>query len=208
MGETDQKALSQALHVKPAIPRQSTQLRNKPTPLALAVPNPLGDQPGIVSNMNRAAASLATIVCLVWALVFASIHSGAHAASRNNEAFQREWNASKVNLKASADTSPPRRTGKKSRDTTSEKSAQATETKPKPKRRGSSTPPGVVEGDNIRRSQRAVCRSQCSLERMSCDQGRTSFNNPGATGFTNRADQLRATQSSCFLAVQSCQSRC
>jgi len=157
--------------------------------------------------MNRAAAILATIVCLVWALVFASIHSGAHAASRNNEAFQREWNASKINLKSSADTPSVHRQSKTLK-LKSDQSAQATEPEAKRKRRGSSTPPGVVEGDNTRRSQRAVCRSQCSLERMSCDQRQTNFNTPGATGFTNREDQLRATQSSCFLAVQSCQSRC
>ena len=48
---------------------------------------------------------------------------------------------------------------------------------------------------------RAVCQSQCNLERMSCDQGR-------ASAYQNRADQLQAAQASCYLAVQSCLSRC
>jgi hypothetical protein len=49
-------------------------------------------------------------------------------------------------------------------------------------------------------SQRAVCLSQCNLERQTCDTR--------GSGFTDRADQLRAQQSSCFLAVQGCLSRC
>jgi hypothetical protein len=68
------------------------------------------------------------------------------------------------------------------------------------KRRGSSTPPQAVTAPDARASQRAVCQSQCNLERMSCDQGRNSFR--------DRADQLQAVQSSCYLAVQGCLSRC
>ena len=50
-------------------------------------------------------------------------------------------------------------------------------------------------------SERTVCRSQCELQRMSCDQGR-------AGAYQNRTDQLQAAQASCGLAVQSCLSRC
>ena len=49
-------------------------------------------------------------------------------------------------------------------------------------------------------SQRAVCQSQCNLERMSCEQGR-------AGAFRDRSDQLHAA-SSCNLAVSTCLSRC
>jgi hypothetical protein len=61
--------------------------------------------------------------------------------------------------------------------------------------------PTLVPGADPRTSQRAVCQSQCNLERMSCDQGR-------AGAFQNRADQLQAAQSSCYLAVNACLSRC
>ena len=66
--------------------------------------------------------------------------------------------------------------------------------------RGSLTPPGVLAGPDNRGSQRAVCHSQCNLERQSCDQGRNAYR--------DRADQLQAAQSSCYLAVQGCLSRC
>ena len=120
--------------------------------------------------------------------------SAAHAASRNTQSFQKEWDASKPDLKTS---------GSKAAKPDQTDAQEAKDSKPKKikrKRRGSSTPPERVEGDNARRSQRDVCRSQCSLERMSCDQGRDSFQ--------NRTDQLRAAQSSCYLAVQGCLSRC
>lgn len=164
--------------------------------------------------MNRAAFVLVTFICLVWALVFASIHSPAHAASRNNDAFQREWAASKPDLKTSTikpfeAAKPKAEKQKTSKVNKAAKQKQAADEKPaKRKRRGSSTPPELIEGDGSRRSQRDVCRSQCSLERMSCDQGRTAYNDAGATGFTNRSDQLRAVQSSCYLAVQGCLNRC
>ncbi len=66
--------------------------------------------------------------------------------------------------------------------------------------RGSGTPPGMVAGPDNRASQRAVCQAQCNLERMACDQGRDSFR--------NRSDQIQSWQSSCYLAVSSCLSRC
>ena len=72
--------------------------------------------------------------------------------------------------------------------------------KPAPLPRGSSTPPGILAGPDNRASQRAVCQSQCNLERQSCDQGRNAFR--------DRADQLQAAQASCYLAVQGCLSRC
>lgn len=202
--------LPQTQHVKPAIPRQSARKRNQSSPFAFAHPIVSGDQIGLLTIMNRAAFILVSIICLIWAFVFASIHSSAHAASRNNEAFQREWNASKVDLKTSTDKTPADRmeAKRKKAQAKEDKAADVEESKPKRKRRSSSTPPDRVEGSDAKRSQRSVCRSQCSLERMSCDQGRTGFNNPATTGFTNRSDQLRAAQSSCFLAVQSCLSRC
>ena len=69
------------------------------------------------------------------------------------------------------------------------------------RRRASGTPPGVRPGPDRNASQRAVCQSQCNLERMGCDQGR-------AGAYQNRADQLQAAQASCLLAVQGCLSRC
>jgi hypothetical protein len=71
----------------------------------------------------------------------------------------------------------------------------------RPKRRGSGTPVRPVQGPDNRASQVGVCQSQCNLERMSCDSR-------GAGAFRDRADQLRAGQSSCYLAVQSCLARC
>ena len=75
--------------------------------------------------------------------------------------------------------------------------------KPVRERQGGSSSPasGVRQASDPRASNRAVCQSQCNLERMSCDQGR-------ASAFQNRADQLQAAQASCTLAVQSCLSRC
>ncbi len=72
------------------------------------------------------------------------------------------------------------------------------------RRVGSSTPPGADLGQDNRQSQRGVCQSQCNLQRMSCDQGRNGLSD----GFQNRSDQLRAAQSSCYLAIQGCLSRC
>lgn len=67
--------------------------------------------------------------------------------------------------------------------------------------KGSSSPPAVVRDADPKASQRAVCQSQCNLERMSCDQGR-------AGAFRDRSDQIQAHSSSCYLAVTSCMSRC
>ena len=67
-------------------------------------------------------------------------------------------------------------------------------------RRGSGTPPGAVAGPDNRASQRAVCQAQCNLERQACDQGRDSFR--------DRRDQITSYNSSCYLAVSSCLSRC
>jgi hypothetical protein len=61
--------------------------------------------------------------------------------------------------------------------------------------------PTITPGVDRSSSQRAVCQSQCNLERMSCDQGR-------AGAFQNRSDQLQAAQSSCYVAVSACLSRC
>jgi hypothetical protein len=58
----------------------------------------------------------------------------------------------------------------------------------------------VRPGADPRSSQRGVCQAQCNLERQSCDTR--------GTGFQDRADQLQAARSSCFLAVQGCLSRC
>lgn len=69
------------------------------------------------------------------------------------------------------------------------------------RRRSSGTPPGVLPGPDRSGSQRAVCQSQCNLQRMACDQGRSS-------AYQNRADQLQAAQASCMLAVQGCLARC
>jgi hypothetical protein len=74
----------------------------------------------------------------------------------------------------------------------------------KPKSRGSSATPGANLGPDNRQSQSNVCRSQCDLQRMSCDQGRNGLSD----GFRNRSDQITASQSSCYLAVQGCLSRC
>lgn len=84
--------------------------------------------------------------------------------------------------------------------------ASDTPAKPKPgktkRARGSSAPPQAPRQATVpQSSQRAVCQSQCNLQRMSCDQGR-------AGAFQNRADQLQAAQASCYLAVQACLSRC
>jgi len=58
-----------------------------------------------------------------------------------------------------------------------------------------------VKAPDNRASQRAVCQSQCNLERMACDQGR-------GAAFQNRTDQIRAQAMSCGTAVQGCLSRC
>jgi hypothetical protein len=58
----------------------------------------------------------------------------------------------------------------------------------------------VRPGGDPRASQRGVCQAQCNLERQSCDTR--------GSGFQDRADQLQAARSSCFLAVQGCLSRC
>ena len=165
--------------------------------------------------MNRAAFLLFSLVCLVWMMVCFIIDQPAHAASRNTQSFQREWDNSKVDLKTNSgsvfkETKPietKQRSFKKAAPAESDVDAEAdakpakkTKAKRNAKKRGSSTPPDRVKGDDSKQSQRDVCRSQCSLERMSCDQGRDSFQ--------NRTDQLRAAQSSCYLAVQSCISRC
>ena len=75
--------------------------------------------------------------------------------------------------------------------------------KPVRERQGgsSSASTGARQATDPGASSRAVCQSQCNLERMSCDQGR-------ASAYQNRADQLQAAQASCTLAVQSCLSRC
>lgn len=62
-------------------------------------------------------------------------------------------------------------------------------------------PNAAVAGPDRTASQRAVCQSQCNLERMSCDQGR-------ASAFRDRSDQLQAASSSCYLAVNACLARC
>ena len=80
----------------------------------------------------------------------------------------------------------------------------AAEKQPVKKRRiakGSSSPSAVARDADPRSSQRAVCQSQCNLERMTCDQGR-------AQAFRDRSDQIQAKSSSCYLAVNSCLSRC
>jgi hypothetical protein len=151
--------------------------------------------------MTRVALLLVGLVCPVWALGFVSFQSQALAAKKSDGNFQKLWDDTKVNLST--------KTGSKETDSKAEKKPaadqRASEEPKKPKlskqkRVGSGTPPGLLKGQEQRQSGRAVCRSQCSLERMSCDQG----NN----GFQNRSDQLKAAQSSCFLAVQSCLSRC
>ena len=142
--------------------------------------------------MTRAALFLASLICLVWALVFASLQYPAHAAQKSDGSFQKLWADTKVNLSTSTAKKP---------DTAEKADDEPKNPKPpKRKRAGSSADPGRVEGENRQQSERAVCRSQCSLERMGCDQGNNSFQ--------NRSDQLQAAQSSCFLAVQSCLSRC
>ena len=74
--------------------------------------------------------------------------------------------------------------------------------KPRRAARTRSLPPGdVARAIDPRSSQRGVCQSQCSLERMACDQGR-------ANAFRERADQLQAASSSCYLAVNACLARC
>lgn len=145
-------------------------------------------------RMTRAVLLLASLICLVWALVFASVLSPAHAARRSDASFQKLWNDTKVSLT----TNPDAKAVKPKTENTDEENK-----KPKPrkkKRVGSSTPPELLQGQDQKQSERAVCRSQCSLERMGCDQGNNSFQ--------NRSDQLQAAQQSCFLAVQSCLSRC
>ena len=79
--------------------------------------------------------------------------------------------------------------------------AEHVQAKKKRSVRQQSTRPDAVIAPDQRASQRAVCQSQCNLERMSCDQGRGS-------AFRDRADQLQAANSSCYLAVQGCLNRC
>jgi hypothetical protein len=72
---------------------------------------------------------------------------------------------------------------------------------PLPAARSRVAVPPAPRATDPQSSQRAVCQSQCNLQRMSCDQAR-------APGFQDRADQLQAAQASCYLAVNSCLSRC
>jgi hypothetical protein len=145
--------------------------------------------------MNRAALLLASLICLVWALVFVSFQSPAHAARRSDGSFQKLWNDTKVNLTTNPEAAKQNPDTEKKADEEPKKLKQR-----KKKRAGSGTPPELLKGQDQRQSERAVCRSQCSLERMGCDQGSNSFQ--------NRSDQIQAAQQSCFLAVQSCLSRC
>lgn len=145
--------------------------------------------------MNRAVFLLASLVCLVWALVFVSVQS-AHAA-KNNGGFQKLWNETEVNLT----TNPDKKAAKRKPAVSKKSDEEPKKAKPRKKKRvGSGAPPELLKGQDQRQSERAVCRAQCNLQRMGCDQGNNSFQ--------NRSDQLRAAQSSCFLAVQSCLSRC
>lgn len=145
-----------------------------------------------LSIMNRAILLLAILICLVWALAFASVPSPAQAAPKSDAGFQQLWAVTKVTL-----TTKPKKTPAIAVKADDEPKNPRLR---KRKRAGSSTSPDLLKGQDRQQSPRAVCRSQCSLERMSCDQGNNSFQ--------NRADQLQAAQSSCFLAVQSCLSRC
>lgn len=185
-------------------------------------------------KMSRAAIALATFVCLLWALIFLSLSGAAHAATKhhhhksrgaaatsslNGPKFLKEWNSSKVNLSTSTgpvrakavkgsrapDVAPPVQMDPSKADPKADAKPNAEEKKPakktaKHKRRGSSTPPPLVQGADERTSNRQVCQSQCELERQGCDQGRDAFR--------DRRDQITSYQSSCYLAVQSCMSRC
>ncbi|MEQ1697552.1 MAG: hypothetical protein ABL901_17095 [Hyphomicrobiaceae bacterium] len=146
--------------------------------------------------MNRAVLILASLICFVWALVFVSVQS-AHAGT-NNGGFQKLWDETTAALT----TNPNKKAAAKQKPTVKQKADEEPRKIKlrKKKRVGSGTPPERVKGQDQRQSERAVCRSQCNLQRMGCDQGNNSFQ--------NRTDQLRAAQSSCFLAVQSCLSRC
>ncbi len=139
---------------------------------------------------------LARLTCLVSVGVCACVQSPASAAQKSDAAFQKLWTDTKVTLSTKTDSKPENKPAV-------DQKADDEPDKPrlrKKKRVGSGTQPGLADGPNQRQSEREVCRSQCSLERMSCDQGNNSFQ--------NRSDQLQAAQSSCFLAVQSCLSRC
>ncbi len=66
---------------------------------------------------------------------------------------------------------------------------------------GGGTRVPLQPGPDRRSSEAGVCRSQCNLERSTCDSR-------GPSSFRNRADEISAARSSCFLAVQSCLARC
>ncbi len=149
---------------------------------------------------------LARLTCLVSVGVCACVQSPASAAQKSDAAFQKLWTDTKVTLSTRTDSKPVKPDDKPAVD----QKADDEPIKPrlrKNKRVGSGhqpdasgAKPGLLEGPDQRQSEREVCRSQCSLERMGCDQGNNSFQ--------NRSDQLQAAQSSCFLAVRSCLSRC
>lgn len=98
------------------------------------------------------------------------------------------------------------RPARKKRLTAAERAAIALEYREKRRRAigrsiGGGTRVPLQEGPSSRQSQAGVCRSQCALERSTCDTR-------GAGAFRERSDQIQAYQSSCYLAVQSCLARC
>lgn len=150
------------------------------------------DRAKIVGVVVAAGAALAAVMPM----------TGGLAGERGN--FQQTWEASRPDLDLKR--SPSAGQGQKDGATAAE---DDTEKPVVPKRqRGSSGSPDRVQGADRAQSQRAVCRAQCNLERMACDQGRNANLAPGQPGFTNRQDQIQAAQQSCYLAVQSCLSRC
>lgn len=83
---------------------------------------------------------------------------------------------------------------------------QTTDTAKVPPRRrtkavGGGTRVPLQPGPDRRSSNAQVCASQCNLQRSACDSR-------GPSSFRDRADEIRAAQSSCYLAVQSCLARC
>lgn len=144
---------------------------------------------GMVGRASESGVVMAIALMVLGLLVgLSSAAPSAHAAATTGAAFDRLWADTKVTLGAgtSARAKP-------------EQEKKRIETR-RAKRKGSGTPPELKKGPDARASQAGVCRSQCNLERQTCDGGRN--------GFQNRSDQIQAAQQSCFLAGQSCLQRC
>jgi hypothetical protein len=97
-------------------------------------------------------------------------------------------------------TGAPNGEATEARSSTKSASIRATTRKRRPALGGGTRVP-IIPGPDRRTSEAGVCRSQCNLQRSSCDS-----RGPGT--FRDRSDQIRASQSSCYLAVQSCLARC